>query len=114
MKKVLFISVISFMFFSFSVSAEKNQMSETKNESIDQTRVLKGFVFDKLTNETLAGAVITANGQKVYTDLDGNFAVTNICGDNCQIKVSLISYVDEIVKIDMNNQKPIQIKLQQR
>ena len=114
MKKVLFISLVSIMFFSMSISAKKNQIVETKVETIDQTRILKGLVFDKLTNETLAGAVITANGQKVYTDLDGNFAVTNICGDNCQIKVSLISYVDEIVKIDMNNQKPIQIKLQQR
>ena len=114
MKKVLFISLVSFLFFSVSVSAKKDQSAEAKNETVDKTVVLKGLVFDNLTNETLAGAVITANGQKVYTDLDGNFALTNLGGNKCQIKVSLISYVDKTMEIDMNNPEPIQIKLQQR
>jgi len=114
MKKVLFISLFSFMIFSSVISAKKNQIAETKVETIDQTRILKGLVFDKLTNETLAGAVITANGQKIYTDLDGNFAVTNLCGDKCQIKVSLISYVDKTIEIDTNKLEPIKIQMQQR
>ena len=114
MKKVLFISVISIMFFSLTVSAKKNINPETKTEAIDQTRIVKGLVFDKLTKETLAGAVITANGQKIYTDLDGNFAITNLCGDKCQLKVSLISYVDKTIEIDTNKLEPIQIQLQQR
>ena len=114
MKKVLFISLVSFMFFSMSISAKKNQIAETKVETIDQTRIVKGFVFDKLTKETLAGAVITANGKKIYTDLDGNFALSNLCGDKCQLKVSLISYVDKTIEIDTNKLEPIQIQLQQR
>ena len=114
MKKVLFISIISIMFFSITVSAKKNQIIETKTEAIDQNRIFKGLVFDKLTNETLAGAVITANGQKIYTDLDGNFAISNLCGDKCQLKVSLISYVDKTIEIDTNKLEPIQIQLQQR
>jgi len=114
MKKVLFISIISIMFFSITVSAKKNQIIETKTEAIDQTRIFKGLVFDKLTKETLAGAVITANGQKIYTDLDGNFAISNLCGDKCQLKVSLISYVDKTIEIDTNKLEPIQIQLQQR
>ena len=114
MKKVLFISFVSIMFFSMSISAKKNQVVETKAETIDQNRILKGLVFDKLTKETLAGAVITANGKKIYTDLDGNFAVSNLCGDKCQIKVSLISYVDKTIEIDTNNLDPVKIQLQQR
>ena len=113
MKKVLFISLFSIML-SLSGSAKKNQIAETKVETIDQTRILKGLVFDKLTNETLAGAVITANGQKIYTDLDGNFALSNLCGDKCQLKVSLISYVDKTIEIDTDKLEPIQIQLQQR
>ena len=113
MKKVLFISLVSIMF-SLSSSAKKNQIVETKIETIDQTRIVKGFVFDKLTKETLAGAVITANGKKIYTDLDGNFAFSNLCGDKCQLKVSLISYVDKTIEIDTNKLEPIQIQLQQR
>jgi len=113
MKMVLFISLVSIMF-SFSISAKKNQIVETKVETIDQTRIVKGFVFDKLTKETLAGAVITANGKKIYTDLDGNFALSNLCGDKCQLKVSLISYVDKTIEIDTDKLEPIQIQLQQR
>ena len=113
MKKVLFISLVSIMF-SLSSSAKKNQIVETKVETIDQTRIVKGFVFDKLTKETLAGAVITANGKKIYTDLDGNFAISNLGGDKCQLKVSLISYVDKTIEIDTNKLEPIQIQLQQR
>ena len=113
MKKVLFISLVSIMF-SLSSSAKKNQIVETKVETIDQSRIVKGFVFDKLTKETLAGAVITANGKKIYTDLDGNFALSNLCGNKCQLKVSLISYVDKTIEIDTDKLEPIQIQLQQR
>ena len=113
MKKVLFISLVSIMF-SLSSSAKKNKIVETKVETIDQTRIVKGFVFDKLTKETLAGAVITENGKKIYTDLDGNFALSNLCGDKCQLKVSLISYVDKTIEIDTDKLEPIQIQLQQR
>jgi len=111
---MLFISLISLICFTLHVSAKENEIAETKTDAIDQTHVLKGFVFDKSTNETLAGAIITANGQKVYSDLDGNFEVTNLCGSKCEIKVSLISYVDETVEIDTNNPESIQIKLKQR
>jgi len=114
MKKMLFISLIAIMCFTLHVSAKENQNMDTKTEAIDQNHVLKGFVFDKSTNETLAGAIITANGQKVYSDLDGNFEVANVCGGKCEIKVSLISYVDETVEIDTNNLQSIQIKLHQR
>jgi hypothetical protein len=114
MKKMLFISLVSIMCFTIQVSAKENQTTETKTETVDQNHVLRGFVFDKSTNESLAGVIITANGQKVYSDLDGNFEVANLCGNKCQIKVSLISYVDEIIEIDSNNPDPIQIKLKQR
>jgi len=113
MKKILFISLICLSISATNISAEKNQVLETKVEN-EQTRTLKGLVSDKLTQETLAGAIITYNGQKVYTDLDGNFSLSNLCGSKCQIKVSMISYVDELIEIDTNNLKPIQIKLQHR
>lgn len=89
---------------------------ETKTETAinDQSNVLKGIVFDKVTNESLAGAVITANGQKVYTDLDGNFTINNICGGKCEIKISLISYEDQTIEIDTNNAKNVKVQLSQR
>jgi len=114
MKKVMFLSVVSLMLFSLSVSAKGNVSPEVKTEVLDQSNVLKGIVFDKQTQETLAGAIITANGQKVYTDLDGNFSISNLCGGKCQLKISLISYREQTVEIDTNNLKMLQVKLEQR
>jgi len=114
MKKTLFISIISFMFLSMNISASGNPVPEPKPEAQVQTTVLRGMVFDKLTNETLAGAAITANGKKVYTDLDGNFTLPNLCGDKCQLKISFISYEEQTIDIDTNSTQSLQIKLQQR
>jgi len=114
MKKVMFLSVVSLMLFSLSVSAKGNVSPEVKTEVLDQSNVLKGIVFDKQTQETLAGAIITANGQKVYTDLDGNFSISNLCGGKCQLKISLISYREQTVEVDTNDLKMLQVKLEQR
>lgn len=114
MKKVLFISLVSLLFVSLSVSASKTPAPEPKAEIQVQSNVVCGMVCDKLTQETLAGAVITANGQKVYTDLDGNFTLPSVDTDKCKIKVSLISYQDQTIEINRNSSDKIQIKLQQR
>jgi len=114
MKKALFISIISLLFISMNILASGNPVPEPKTEAQIQTAVLRGMVFDKITNETLAGAAITANGKKVYTDLDGNFTLPNLCGEKCQLKISFISYEEQTIEIDADNTQSLQIKLQQR
>jgi hypothetical protein len=114
MKKVFYISIISLLLLSLDISAKKSASTDTKTEIVDNKVILKGIVFDKLTNETLAGAIVTANGQKVYTDLDGNFIISNLCGEKCQLKISLISYLDQTIEIDTQNTPNVQVKLQQR
>jgi hypothetical protein len=114
MKRILFIAAISMSLFHLNVSAKDSASTEVKAEAVEQSNVLKGVVSDKLTKETLAGAIITANGQKVYTDLDGNFCISNLCGGKCQIKISLISYRDQTIDIDTNNLQSLQVKLEQR
>lgn len=114
MKKMLFLAIASLMISTINVSAADNKAPETKTEVLEQSNVLNGMVSDKLTNETLAGAVITANGHKVYTDLDGNFKISDLCGDKCLLKVSLISYEDQTIEIDTRNTKSVKIKLQQQ
>lgn len=117
MKKVFILSIISLILITFNVSASGNPTPEPKTEILSQsTSVLKGMIFDNQTAETLAGAVITANGQKVYSDLDGNFSIKNLCNGKCQLKISLISYKEQTIEVDVDSQdaKSIQIKLQQR
>ena len=112
MKKVFFLSVIALLFITMNATATK--APEPKVEVQNQTIVLKGIIFDKQTSETLAGAVITANGQKVYSDLDGNFSISNLCNGKCELKISLISYKDQVLEVDLQNVKQVEIKLQQR
>ena len=114
MKKVLFLSVIALLFISINVSASKSPAPAPKIEVQSQTTVLKGIIFDNQTKETLAGAVVTANGQKVYSDLDGNFSINNLCDGKCQLKISLISYEDQVLEVDLQNTKTVEVKLQQR
>ena len=118
MKKFILLSIVSFLFVSFQLSAESKTKVETtkSNPTIvsDQNNSVKGMVIDKLTNETLAGAVITANGKKVYSDLDGNFTLSNLCEGKCQLKISLISYEDQTIDFEVNNSKNLKINLQLR
>ena len=114
MKNVMFIAVVAMMLINLNASAKGNVSPEVKTEVLEQSTVLKGMVSDKQTQETLAGATITANGQKVYTDLDGNFSLSNLCGGKCQVKISLISYKDQTIEIDTNNLQSLQVKLEQR
>jgi hypothetical protein len=114
MKKVMFIALVSVILFSVNASAKDSASPEVKAEVTVQSNTLKGMVSDKLTKETLAGATITANGQKVYTDLDGNFSISNVCGGKCQLKISLISYKEQTVEVNTNNPESLQVKLEQR
>jgi hypothetical protein len=115
MKRIMFIGFVSLLFISLSVSAGNSPAPAPapKAEVHSHTVALKGLVCDKQTQETLAGVVIIANGQKIYTDLDGNFTIPNTGTEKCKIKVSLISYEDQTVEIDASNSGNIQIKLQQ-
>ena len=117
MKKLLFITFVSLFALATTGSAKAKVAPETKAEvavEIVNNNSLKGIVLDKLTNESLAGVVVTANGQKVYTDLEGNFTIQNVCTSKCELKISLISYADQILEVDTQNAKPIKIQLSQR
>ncbi len=113
MKAILF-CIVSMFVFSSVVLAENNTVESAITTVSDNSTVLKGSVVDKNTKESLAGVVITANGKKVYTDLDGNFSISNLCKGNCKVVVKLISYQDQTIEVDMNSTQDLQIKLQAR
>lgn len=113
MKKMFIIALATLFTLAVNASNKDAAAPEVKT-TVSTSGVLKGNVYDKNTNESLAGAVITANGQKVYSDLDGNFSIQNVCNGKCQLKISLISYEDQTIEVDTNNSKALQIKLSQR
>ena len=117
MKKVLFIALVSIIGMTMNLLAKETAAPEIKPATVNTTtssNVVNGLVVDKLTNETLAGVVVTSNGQKVYTDLEGNFEIKNLCDGKCQLKISLISYEDQVIEVDTNHTNSLRIMLNQR
>lgn len=115
MKKIIFSIVALIAVISLSakeVSSSPEAKASTVNEAVSTIKV-SGMIFDKITNESLAGAVITIDGQKIYSDLDGKFEIKNSKGSKVQIKVSLISYEDKIIELDTNSET-VKIELNQR
>jgi hypothetical protein len=113
MKKVIF--AIIALVISLSISAKEPASPEAKATIAAEVLAFKlsGTITDKVTNESLAGAVISINGQKLYSDLDGQFEIKNTSGEKLQLKVSMISYEDKIIELDSNNQT-VNISLSQR
>jgi len=98
-----------------SVTAKDAAANQEMRTEVSVTNnVLKGVVFDKLTNERLAGVAIVVNGQKVYSDLDGNFTVSNQGNGNCELKFSMISYVEQTLIVDLNKENSLKIALNMR
>lgn len=116
MKKIILLSLVATFVTIGNINAKQPAAkAEIKTEQTATAQnELKGIIFDKKTNETLAGAAITANGQKIYTDLDGNFTIQNVCSGNCTIKISMISYQDQTIEVNTNDAGLLKIKLNQR
>jgi len=57
---------------------------------------------------------VYVDGQKVYTDFDGNFTFNNISKGKYEVKISMISYQDQTITVDTNKNKPLEIQLSQR
>ena len=110
----LLLVVVAFVTLQANPEPAKSANPEPSVEQITSTYTLSGNVQDSHSNETLAGVSLIINGQKVYSDFDGNFSFTNVCEGNCELKISYISYQDKIVKIDVTNNERMQIYLQQR
>ncbi len=106
--KSILVLVLSVML-SASTFANVDKNSQNKLEKVQLT----GSIMDNKNNETLAGAAVYVDGKKYYSDLDGNFFISDIKPGKYQIKVELISYKPVIMEIDVNKDEKININLPQ-
>lgn len=111
MKKLIFIAMIALV--AVNMSAAKKADKEMNTEVVTAANEIHGAIFDKSSQESLAGAVVLVNGQKVYSDLEGNFTIKNVCNGICELKISMISYEDQIVKFDASKTKNLKVLLVQ-
>jgi hypothetical protein len=80
------------------------------------TASVSGKVLDINSGETLAGVAVTIEGTdlKVYTDLDGHFAINNLEPGTCNLILSMISYNNSLVEnvqLNANEKEEMDIKL---
>lgn len=109
MKKLIF----SIFILVASANLFAGQTATTEAQTV-VSNTISGKVLDKETNEALAGVAVLVNGQKVYTDLDGNFTVSNLCGTNCELSVNMISYEPQTLTVDLAQNKTLAVVLKQR
>lgn len=114
MKRIFLVAVLMGM--SIGVFAEPTPAPapavQSNVASIEKS--IAGKITDIITAETLAGACITYNGQKIYSDLEGNFLIKNFVPTSKEITISLISYEDKKIEIESDEASTLKIKLKQR
>ncbi len=112
MKKVILSAMICVA--SLGAYAAGTAQTETESAQAVVSASVSGKVIDKDTKEGLAGVAVEANGEKVYTDFDGNFTISNLCGNNCEVSVSMISYETQTIAVNPSNSKTLDVSLRQR
>ncbi len=113
MKKIVLFTIIALASFNVNAASKTKVEAEAKPETavVENVMMIDGLVMDNSTNETLAGAVVTVDGETIYTDLDGNFILKNVKPGKIKLKVSLISYADQTIEIDSKDVSKLNIKL---
>ncbi|MEA5129614.1 MAG: carboxypeptidase-like regulatory domain-containing protein [Proteiniphilum sp.] len=107
---------------SVSAFASTDRKSENKNKettsvnSVENVKVLQltGSVVDDKNKETLAGAAIIVDGKKYYSDLDGQFTITDVNPGKHEVKVELISYEPYVIEIDLTKNQKLNVSLLQK
>lgn len=90
-KTILLMLMCAFSAINFSAKADG------VNDQPVSTSVVNGKVTDRMSGESLAGAVVLVKetGLRIYTDFDGNFVINNLAPGTYSLQVELISYQPE-------------------
>lgn len=115
MKKLILLAMFSLAIINLSAAKDAKAEAKTKAnvEVAAQDVVVNGLIVDASANETLAGAEITIDGQKIYSDLDGNFIIKNIKPGKVNIKISMISYAEQTLEVDLSSSSKLNVKMKQ-
>lgn len=118
MKKSLIFIVAVFVALSVYANNENEKRVEKTaiHKVTEKSGVVSitGSIIDNKNNESLAGAAIYVDGNKYYSDLDGNFSVSQLTPGKHLLRVELISYQPTEMEVDIDNSKNINIVLNQQ
>lgn len=91
--------------------AKDSTVASSTNATSTSSYVVRGQIIDFETKEALTGVAIEFNNEKIYTDFDGNFEVTNICDGKCEMSLNMISYRNKTIVVDTKNNVDIRIEM---
>lgn len=105
-----------FLLFSLAIMIFPAFAGNDINNSKASKTAIMGRVIDNQTGESLAGAVVSIENTdiQVYTDLDGNFEISQILPGTYNLVVSYISYKSSLIEnLDVNadEKEDINVKL---
>lgn len=119
MKQVL---ILTALLISFSTVANNNRVNEktikeshaiVASENVNAIQ-LSGTIVDDKNKETLAGVSIMIAGKRYYSDLNGDFVISDVKPGKYEITVELISYDPVSVEVDLNRNRKVNIALLQK
>lgn len=94
MKKILLFIVTIFVAYTAYANNENEKIVDKKAnyQIVEKSSVISitGSIIDNKSNESLAGAAIYVDGNKYYSDLDGNFSVSHLTPGKHLLRVELI------------------------
>ncbi|MEA4916948.1 carboxypeptidase-like regulatory domain-containing protein [Proteiniphilum sp.] len=97
-------------------NGEKKSKETTSVNRVENVKALQltGSVVDDKNKETLAGATIIVDGKKYYSDLDGQFSISEITPGKYKVTVELISYEPYTTEIDLKKNQKLNVSLLQK
>lgn len=111
MKKTVITLALAFALGASSFAKDATTTASSIAPSAPTNYVVKGQIIDFETKEALTGVAIEINNQKIYTDFDGNFEVTNVCDGKCEMSLNMISYRNKTVVVNTKNDVDIMIEM---
>ncbi|MEI6348488.1 MAG: carboxypeptidase-like regulatory domain-containing protein [Bacteroidota bacterium] len=89
--KNLIITIVLIMSLGTAIAGNEKEIN---TPVVSKTASVSGKIVDVKTGESVAGACVTVLGTeiKVYTDLDGNYSISNLNSGAYVLNVNMISY----------------------
>ena len=109
MKSLIIVLGLASVLVSSSFAAKK----APKTSAPSTQSSLSGVVFDKDSNEKLAGVTIqlTSTDQKIYSNSKGEFNLSGIEPGTYKVKVNCISYKDQEVTVKITKSENEKLKI---
>jgi hypothetical protein len=91
MRKIIFLLIVFFVFYSCALPSGSHEQTNSDPKT-SSTVLIKGVVFDSTTGKPVQGAVVSASGNAVQTDANGNYSLSVTGSQDILINASHDSY----------------------